>query len=41
MLIERIEDKKFQIVITEDEALSLADATAMDFAQSKMISCHI
>ena len=36
MRIERIEDKKFQITITEDDALYLADDSNLDFLDHKM-----
>lgn len=41
MQIERIEDKKFQIIITEKEALMIGDITVVDFHQSKILANHI
>lgn len=41
MKIERIEDKKFQITLTEKEALGLADNFEMDYEYVKIYTLHI
>lgn len=41
MIIERIQDKKFIITITEKEALRFANGSEVDFETSKSISKHI
>lgn len=41
MKIERIEDKKFRITLTENEALRLADNFDMDFESVKIYTLHV
>ncbi|MBA7623494.1 hypothetical protein ES703_30890 [subsurface metagenome] len=41
MLIERIEDKKYKLTLTDKEADMLADCTVIDFARSKQIAAHL
>jgi len=41
MRIERIEDKKFQVTITEKEALKFSDATEITFHYNRLISNRI
>lgn len=41
MKIERVEDKKFQLTITEKEALQLSDGSEIDFETSKTIATRI
>ena len=41
MKIERIEDKKFQITITEKEALRISDCNQMDWEYAKIYSLHL
>ncbi|MBA7680740.1 hypothetical protein ES703_89061 [subsurface metagenome] len=41
MIIERIEDKKFLVTITEKEALMIGDITQVDFHRSRIIANHI
>lgn len=41
MKIERIEDKKFQITLTEKEALRISDCSQMDWEYAKIYALHL
>ncbi|MBA7696619.1 hypothetical protein ES703_105269 [subsurface metagenome] len=41
MKIERVEDKKFLITLTENEALKIADAKQCDLEYSRIYAQHI
>lgn len=41
MIIERVDDKIFQIKISEAEALRLADGSEVGFETTKQFSVHI